>query len=162
MSLFQWFYGASSQAKSEAIIRRVMSRMPYPMIEIDRGLVSVTAERRDTYQVRLFAMVDNERISFIAASGIAIERDLIPRELVLLLLEENHRYQHGSFRLMPQDEHQQLMLGRTLDPRHYPEAKMKPLGESLIENMQKMVRKLYVMGLIINGPEHAGKRQRRG
>lgn len=162
MSLFRWFDGSHSQAKSEAIIRRVMSRMPYPMMEIERGLVSVTADRRDTYQVSLFAMVDDEKISFMAASGISVERDLIPRELILLLLEENHRYVHGSFQLVTLDENRQVVLGRTVDPRYYPEAKMKRLGESLIENMQKMVRKLYAMGVIISGPEHSGKRERRG
>lgn len=71
----------------------------------------------------------------------------------MILLEENHRCEDGSFRLVPRDEQRLVALGRTIDTRTFPEKDMHPLGEVLIERMQRMVCKLYGMGLIISGPE---------
>ena len=51
------------------------------------------------------------------------------------------------------------MLGRVIDTRWFPESELPHLGETLIERLQRMVTKLYGMGLIISGPEANEKNQ---
>jgi hypothetical protein len=76
------------------------------------------------------------------------------------VLEENHRCEDGSFRLVPREGNRLVVLGRTIDTRNFPECAMQHLGEVLIERMQRMVCKLYAMGLIISGPEPREKQTR--
>ena len=164
MNLFRWFNRPSRQraaTKSEAVIRRVVQSFRGPTMEVEPGLWSVTAERRNTYQVSLFLWAQDESICCMAGCEIAIERDLIPRELALMLLEENHRFEAGSFRLVPRDEKRLVVLGRTIDTRTFPEQDMHHLGEVLIEHMQRMVCKLYGMELIISGSEQPERRSQR-
>lgn len=164
MSLLRWFNRSArqrEQTKSEAVIRRVIRSFQLPTLEVESGLWSITAERRNTYQVSLFLWAQDEKICCMAGCEIAIERNLIPRELALILLEENHRGEEGSFRLVPRDEQRLVVLGRTIDTRTFPERDMHHLGEALIERMQRMVCKLYGMGLIISGPEQPERRSQR-
>lgn len=156
MNLFDWFRRAVRrpvQATSEAVIRRVVRSLTLPAMEIEPGLWSVTAERRNTYRVTLYLWAQEEKIHCKAACGMSIERDLIPRELLLLLLEENHRFDDGAFRLSPHGDRHTVVFGRVVDTRAVSESELRLLGETLIERMQRMVCKLYSMDLIISGPE---------
>ena len=114
---------------------------------------SVAGARLDTYRVSLHLWAQDHMIHLMASSELAIERDLIPRELSLTVLEENHRCEEGSFRLVPQEENRLVVLGRVIDARSFPESQICHLGETLIEKMQRMINKLYGMGLIISGNE---------
>lgn len=153
MGWFNWWRNERPQITSERIIGRVLRQFRLPTNEIEPGLWSVTAERRDTYQVSLYLWAEDEQIHLAAACQILVERDLIPRELTLQLLEENHRLAIGSFRLAPQEQSRRVVLGRVVDSQSFPERELLPLGETLIERMQRMVCKLYGMGLIIAGDE---------
>lgn len=165
MNLFHWvcqLTGRRRESKSEAIVRRVARSFPYPATEIEPGLWDILSEQRDTYQVSLFLWAEGEMICLRTACELSIERDLILREMMLLLLEENHKLPHGSFRLVPSDEKRLVVLGASLDTRHVPESKLRSVGEMAIENMQRMICKLYAMGLIISGrEEHIDQSNRR-
>lgn len=104
----------------------------------------------------------DHQIHLMVACEIVVERGLFPQELLLLLLEDNHRFEDGSFRLVPQEDSRVVVLGRIVDSRTFPEAELQPLGESLLQRMQEMVTKLYGMGLIIacSEPEQEVKRKR--
>jgi hypothetical protein len=164
MNLFQWFGRsdrASAQTKSERVIRRVVRLFDLPTMEVETGLWCVAAERRNTYRVSLFLWAKEEKLHCMAGCELSIERDFIPRELLLVLLEENHRLDSGSFRLVPRDERDLVVLGQVIDTRTIPESDLLPLGKALIERLQQMVCKLYAMDLIISGTEPDEARSRR-
>ena len=156
MNLFRWLYRPSrkrDQTRSEDCIRRVLKSFRLPVVEGESGLWSVVGKRQDTYRVSLHLWAQDHMIHLMASSELAIERDLIPQELAFSLLEENHRCEEGSFRLVPQEEKRLVVLGRVIDTRSFPESQLCHLGETLIEKMQRMINKLYGMGLIISGNE---------
>ena len=158
MNLFRWLYRPSKQrdqTKSEACIRRVVKSFRLPVVEGEPGMWSVVGERHDTYRVSLHLWAQDHMIHLMAGSELVVERDLLPQELAFTLLEENHRCEEGSFRLVPQEENRLVVLGRVIDARSFPEAQMCHLGETLIEKMQRMINKLYAMGLIISGNEES-------
>lgn len=164
MSLLGWFSRSPrerAQVKSEAMICRVLRMFSFPTLEVSPGHWSVVGERRHTYRPTLHMWAVDHQIHLMVACEIVVERGLFPQELLLLLLEDNHRFEGGSFRLVPQEDSRVVVLGRIVDSRTFPEAELQPLGESLLQRMQEMVTKLYGMGLIIAGsePEQEVKRQ---
>jgi hypothetical protein len=163
MSLLGWFSRSPrerSQVKSEAIIRRLLRQFMLPSLVVRPGHWSVVGERRHTYRPSLHMWAEYHQIHLMVACEIIVERGLLPQELLLLLLEDNHRFEDGAFRLVPQDDSRVVVLGRIVDTRTFPEAELRPLGESLLQRMQAMVTKLYGMGLIIAGTESEQEVQR--
>jgi hypothetical protein len=155
MSLFRWFNRSvkqREQTKSEAIIRRVVRLFDLPVVESEPGLWSVVGTCRDTYRVCLFIWADERKLNFMATCQLSVERELLPRELLLTVLEENHRLEQGAFRLVPREDRRLLVLGQILDNDIFSEPKLFHLGQTLIERMQRMVCKLYGMELILDGP----------
>lgn len=142
-------------ASTEQTVRRVAQSFGLPAMLSERGVWNIAAARRNTYRVSLHLWAMEHSISFMAASQLLIERDWLPRELLLLLLEENHRIPEGSFRLTPQGTRRYVVLGRVVNAHTFPETQMKALGESLIARMQQMITTLYARELIIAGPEPA-------
>ena len=162
MNLFQWLLGSRRerpQVETERLICRVLKSFALPTLETEPGLWSVVAERRDTYRVSLFLWAVDAKLHCMAGCEIAMERELVPRELMLQLLEENHRCEDSSFRLVTREDQRRVVLGRVIDTRWFPESELPHLGETLIERLQRMVTKLYGMGLIISGPEANEKNQ---
>ena len=153
LSWFSHFSSQREQMRSEAIIRRVLRRFMLPTLEVRSGHWSVVGERRHTYRPTLHLWAEDHTIRLMVACEIVVERGLFPQELLLLLLEDNHRFEDGSFRLVPQEDSRVVVLGRIVETRTFPEAELRPLGESLLQRMQAMVTKLYGMGLIISGTE---------
>ncbi len=72
---------------------------------------------------------------------------------MLVVLEENFFFPDGSFRLIPQNEDRILGLARTVDSRCFRDEELGPLVMLLVDRMQRMVTKLYGLGLIIEGPD---------
>ena len=159
-----WLNRSSSgrdQQRSEAIIRRMLRAFGSSVIEVGPGHWGVVGERRHTYRVTLHVWAEGRMIHLMVACEIVVERGLFPQELLLLLLEENHRFGDGSFRLVPQEDSRVVVLGRIVDTRTFHEEDLRPLGESLLQRMQAMVTKLYGMGLIIAGTEREQEVKRR-
>lgn len=152
-SLFSRTSSGRDHVRSEAIIRRVLRQFAWPTHELAPGHWSVVGERRHTYRPTLHLWAVDHQIHLMVACEIIVERGLFPQELLLLLLEDNHRFEDGSFRLVPQEDSRVVVLGRIVDSRAFLESELQPLGESLLQRMQAMVTKLYGMGLIIAGTE---------
>lgn len=161
MSILRRWFGAPvrPQVHSEQLIARVSKSLAFPSVETQPGLWSVIAAPLDTYRVSLFLWAQERLIHLMASSEARIERDLLPRELMLLLLEENHRSHDGAFRLACQNDDRLVAFGTTVDTRFFPENELKALAETLIERMQRMVHRLHAMGLIIDGPHPIKKDQ---
>ena len=85
------------------IVGRVARSLELPIVDSGQGVWSMAAERRNSYRVSLHIWPEETLVHSAAGSQLAIDRDYIPRELALVLLEENHRVLEGSFRLAVQD-----------------------------------------------------------
>lgn len=159
MNPLRWLFRSPRervQVKSEAMIRRSLASLSLPSLEIEPGLWSVVGDVRHNYRVSAHLWSEGPMIHCVASCEIIVERDLLPRDLMLVVLEENHWIEDGSYRLVPSGGDRILALGRVIDTRHFPEAELGPLAALLLHRMQVMVTKLYGLGLIIDGP--AGER----
>lgn len=155
---FSWFRRWPAQSDGGAKVRRIAKRFGVPVLQSSPGIWSVTADRRNTYRVSLFLWCEENEIQLRAGCEILIERDLIPRDLAIVLLEENHEREVGSFQFVPQDSERFVVLGHSVIWRHWSDDGLLMLGRGMIERMQLMVCKLYAKGLIISGPEQPAPR----
>lgn len=162
MNLFRWLNPQRGwkPSQTETAIRRILPLFSLPHAELEPGLWCVTAERRHTYQVNLFLWEKDTAICCAASSELSIERDLIPRELALVLLEENHQSETGSYSLVPADGNRLVVLAQQIDPRFVSCTQIKSMCDVLINQMQQTLCKLYAKELIIssNAQNSAGYR----
>lgn len=162
MGLFQWWKRSPRERvrdRAEAMIRRTLASLSLPSLEIEPQLWSVVGDVRHKYRMAEYLWPDGPMIHCVASCEIIVERDWLPRELMLVVLEENHWIEDCSFRLTPKQGDRILALGRVIDSRYFPEAELGPLVTSMLHRMQVMVTKLYGMGLIIEGPDREERPQ---
>lgn len=156
MNLFGWWKQTPRErekANAESMIRRVLPTLTLPSLEVEPGLWSVVGDVKHKYRVVCYLWVEDAMVHCVAASEIIVERGLLPRDLMLVVLEENFFFPDGSFRLIPQNEDRILGLARTVDSRYFRVEELGPLVMLLVDRMQRIVTKLYGLGLIIEGPD---------
>ena len=163
MATFSWLTKPClpvHQSLTESFIRRSLPAIGLPFREIEPRLWVIQAPPLDTYSVTLSIWAEQNNIQLIAASELCVERDLLPRDLLLNLLE-SPRFEYGFFRLVPVDQKQLVVLSGSLNAQRCSIESLRLIGEAMIEHMQMMICRLYAMDLIIAGP-HDSARHRNG
>lgn len=152
MSLREWTVSWWSTKAVARKLQRIAHSFSMPAVACENGSWVVACSDRNTYRVILTIWANGTTMYLIAGSELVVDRDLLPRELAIVLLEENHGFAAGSFRLIPRGERRYVALGSIVDARTMPDSDVQAIGWALITKMQQTITKLYARELIIAGP----------
>ncbi|MDP1795975.1 MAG: hypothetical protein Q8K78_00765 [Planctomycetaceae bacterium] len=151
---YVWLYSAISrpEARSVALARRAARRMAATSRQHRPGLWVVPAPPQYGYDVTVQFLGRDRWVVCLVGADLVIERDWVPRELALRLLEENSRCAYGSFRLMEVEHGLAMVHAQLCDSRLFSAAKLADIGQTLLEQYQRMLEQLYACDLIVPGP----------
>lgn len=154
MLRFAWskFLGFRNHRCGSQVIARLTKSLQLPATKEPEGIWTLLADARDTYRVRLTTWTRDNKLFLMSSSEACIERELLPQELKLMLLEWNGQLEHSAFRLLAFDERRVVALYRMIDLRSVPENELVAAARGVIETMQLFLCKAYAMGLLISGP----------
>ncbi len=142
-----------SQASSKALVKRAMRLIGFPSVQAKPGLWIATADVNHGYAVTLNLLVHDWFVMCMVSANVLIDRVWIQRELALVLLEENHHFAYGSFRLSPRpDGSREVVIGHLLDTTRFDAEATADVSLILIEQMQSAITRLYAQSLICEGP----------
>lgn len=151
-----WLLGLTAlvnqNSRCTASIERLIQSLGMPAKKEQGGIWTLLADIRDTYQVRLSVFTRDQKLHLIASSEACIERDLISREILLMLLEWNSRLENSSFRLVEMDESRIIAISRAIDVRNFPPDELTTAARNIVETMQLFICKGVAMGGLIQGP----------
>lgn len=149
-----------AESAAKALAARVARAISPAALEHREGLFCVAYPRRHSYQVSLHLWTEGADLHLVAASDLVVERDWLPRELLLVLLEDQLSFPAGTYYLVPQGTARIVGLRRIVDTRTFPEAELKSLGESLAGRMQLVLTQLYARELILRRDDHETQARR--
>lgn len=142
-----------SQARSEALARRAIRLIDLPWQQSKAGLWIATGAVHHGYAVSLNLLAHDWFVMCMASANIVIDRHWIQRELALVLLEENHQFAYGSFRLSNRPEGgRELVLGHLIDPSCFNAEQTANVAQVLNDEMRRAITRLYALNLICEGP----------
>jgi hypothetical protein len=134
-------------------LAHVLGRLGPPVLEGDDTLRFVVFPVQHTYRVKLYAWPEQDHAILLASIDYRVERDLVLRELALELLEENHALKDAAFVLIPRAENERLIgCRRVLSLAQSSNSELLLAGTHLVEQMRRIVARLYAKGLLPSGP----------
>lgn len=142
--------------RSDRLIRETLRTSSLPVVDLGDGMRAVVAPPRNTYRTKVYVWPRGRFVRCQAATDMVIERDLLGREMMLQILEANGPDQPGVFWLVPDNDDRVVCLGSEVDSRETTAAELQELIGDLLARFERMVTRLYAMGLIIEGPEPFG------
>lgn len=156
---YLWFCAMTGwqQARSTALAQGAARRMRYPSQKQRPGLWVVRAPPKCGYDISVQFLGREWWVLCLVGADVVIDRDWVPRELALRLLEANSRYAYGSFRLMNVDRGLALVHAQLFDSRLFSAAKLADIGQTLLDQYQQMLVQLYACDQILPGPLSAAR-----
>jgi len=143
----------SPKARSEALLRAAMTHLPQATLYGDSGMVIVSGPPTATYRPSVYAWAEDDGVYCLATAQIVVDRDWLPHELLLQLLEENHPERPGRFWLMNWKGERMVTLAEVLPPGLLTADALARRIEALRTRFADIVQRLYALDLLITGPE---------
>lgn len=156
MSKFLALFGDPKAARfkrSERLAAKVAQSLGYPCESQGSRHWAVIPPPHCTYPLTLGVIAGDNRLDLVVTAELRIAREWITRELAITLLEVNQQFAVGSFRLMPTTKGHEVLLAQAMDLRFISQVSMlRAICESLLEQFQQTLRRLYATDLILPGP----------
>jgi hypothetical protein len=140
------------ERRSAALAQQAAQRMGANSRPSRPGLWVVSAPPQHGYDVTVQLLGSSGWVICLAGADLIIDREWVPRELAVRLLEENSRCAYGSFRLMDVDRGLALVHAQVCDSSIFTAAQIADIGQTLLEQYQQMLTQLYACDLILTGP----------
>lgn len=151
---YLWICAATGwqHARSITLAQGAARRMRHPSQKQRPGLWVVRAPPKCGYDITVQFLGREWWVLCLVGADLVIDRDWVPRELALRLLEANSRCAYGSFRLMNVDRGLALVHAQLFDSRLFSAAKLADIGQTMLDQYQQTLVQLYACDLILPGP----------
>jgi len=138
---------------AEQLLRSAVAKLPRAEHVGEAGVWVVPGATQATYRPLAVLWPEEGGVDCVITANIVFDRDFLPRELLLQLLEANRADLPGRFWLMPWKGQRMVTLADFIPTGTVTGPELARRIERLNKRFGEVVQQLYALDLVLEGPE---------
>ena len=154
--MFQQLFGkrrTETKAAAEQLLRSAVAKLPRAEHLGRAGVWVVPGAVQATYRPLAVLWPEAGGVDCVVTANIVFDRDFLPRELLLQILEANRAELPGRFWLMPWKGQRMVTLADFIPTGTVTGPELARRIDQLLKRYGDVVQRLYALDLLLEGPE---------